>query len=145
HRSLTQMYASSGAVQAAHVAGSSPSRGGSTSTGGSSRLVRSWPSNGKLGQLTNSGSEPMGEAEGLERSDTRETLVGSATPVATDFPQTSAGAFGVTAHVAFHVKHRRYAQPKTPRSPAVIHRPTVDRRQSTVTECRGDRTAITPM
>src|SRR5215475_3590203 len=74
HLSLTQMYASSGDWHAAHDDGSSPSRGGSTSTGGSNFLVRRCPSNGKLGQLTNAGREPDVDGWGVDVSDTRETI-----------------------------------------------------------------------
>jgi hypothetical protein len=49
------MYDASDALHAIQVAGSSPSRGGSTGTGASRRLMCSWPSNGKLGQETKDG------------------------------------------------------------------------------------------
>jgi hypothetical protein len=55
HRSLTQMYASSGVLQATHSPASSPLRGGSTSTGGVSFLTRMSPSKGNDGQRVKSG------------------------------------------------------------------------------------------
>src|SRR5262245_58642694 len=57
-RSLTQMYASSLAWQAAHSPASSPSRDGSVSATGSTGSILRSPSNGKLGQATKSGSVP---------------------------------------------------------------------------------------
>ena len=57
HRSLTQMYASSGALQAAHSPASSPLRGGSTATGSSSCLTRRSPSKGNDGHWVKSGTE----------------------------------------------------------------------------------------
>jgi hypothetical protein len=56
HRSPTQMYASSGVLQATQSAGSSPPLGGSTSTGSARSLTRSSPSNGKDGQRVKSGN-----------------------------------------------------------------------------------------
>ena len=102
HRSPTQMYASSGALQAVHSRSASPRRGGSNGTGSSSCLTRRSPSKGKDGHWVKSGTE--GGVSG-----TTLTLTELATPV----PTCSTGR----PPVVHRVVHR------LPRSPAqrVMH------------------------